>query len=191
MNRIFLLSLLIGFCGCKIIYPLPKFLPNVSPHLISESGFITQKVDSLNITVGHLETTNLFWVFSFRVINRSHKPVLVNPDEFYYRIINEESRSVSIPYFAHSRAYLLNHAKIQFGQTYKYYKDLVPRLVNDFDQYIFKKAYATDTLALDGLIYFPKQPINRGLLFNFKIDTMAFETPFVLTIKSPINIQQD
>jgi hypothetical protein len=192
MIRFLICAVLLSFCSC-FSYTIPALMPDVSPDLISESGLITQKADSLNITFGHLETTTQFWIFSVTVNNRSRNPILVNPDMFYYKTLNTEARTISIPHFAHSRDYLLNHAKIELGKAAARlsYKELTPRLVASFDSYLLKTTFATDTLPLEGIVYFPKQPNAKNLIFNFKIDSLDFETPFVMKQKSLIYVAED
>jgi hypothetical protein len=192
MIRFLLLGVMLWMCGC-ISYKFPVLIPDVSPDLISESGYITQKADSVNITFGHLQTTPQFWVFSVRIINRGKSPLRVEPDKFSYKVIDVENKTQSIPYFAHSREYLLNYAQIEFGKEAARlsYKELTPRLVQNFDSYLLKRGMATDTLALVGVVYFPKHATAKNLLFNFKIDSLDFETPFLKKEKSMVQIQQD
>ena len=141
--EVWLLRILLIFCvgiGSCTTFTKPVLIPAVDPALISEEGFITQRSDSLKITYGHLHTTPQFWIFSVRIINKSATPIRVNPDLFYYKITDSLNRKMSIPYYAHSRDYLLNYAEKELGKEAAKlsYKELTPRLVQAFDNYLLK-----------------------------------------------------
>jgi hypothetical protein len=190
--RFLTVVLILCFCGCYT-YKTTVLVPDISPDLVSESGFLTQKADSLNITFAHIKTTPQFWIFSIEIINKSKTPLLVNPDMFYYKIRDNDRKTLSIPHFAHSNAYMLHYAEIELGQVAAKlsYKELTPRLLQNFNATLLKSTVVTDTTELFGYVYFPHTAMATNLLFNFKIDTLDFETPFVTKSKSMIQVQDD
>ena len=192
MNRFLIVLLILFFGGCYT-YKTTVLVPDISPDLVSESGFLTQKADSLNITFAHIKTTPQFWIFSLEINNKSKTPLLVNPDMFYYKIRNNAQKTLSIPHFAHSNAYMLHYAEIELEKVAAKlsYKELTPRLVQNFKTTLLKPTLVTDTTDLFGYVYFPHTAMATNLIFNFKIDTLDFETPFVTKSKSMIQVRED
>jgi hypothetical protein len=192
LNRFLTVVFILFFYSCYT-YKTTVLVPDISPDLVSESGFLTQKADSLKITFAHIKTTPQFWIFSVEINNKSKTPLLVNPDMFYYKIRDNEQKTISIPHFAHSNAYMLHYAEIELAKIAAKlsYNELTPRLVQNFNATLLKPTIVTDTTDLFGYVYFPHTAMATNLLFNFKIDTLDFETPFVAKSKSMIQVQED
>lgn len=192
MNHFLTVIFILLFYGCYT-YKTTVLVPDISPDLVSESGFLTQKADSLKITFAHIKTTPQFWIFSIEINNKSKTPLLVNPDMFYYKIRSNEGKMLPMPHFAHSNAYMMHYAEIELGQIANKlsYKELTPRLVQNFKTTLLKTTIVTDTTDLFGYVYFPHTAMATNLVFNFKIDTLDFETPFVAKSKSMIQVVED
>ena len=75
---------LLIFTACNVT-KVAVLKPDVPPQYLAADGFTTQKADSLSVTFGFLYSTPSHLVFDVEVINRTGKPVKINPQNFYYQ----------------------------------------------------------------------------------------------------------
>lgn len=97
-----ILSIFLGSCTTQRIAVLK---PNVPEQYVDKDGFVTQKSDSIDVTFGHLFSTQDYLVFEVAVKNNSSNSVRVNPEDFSFQPMPFlDSVPLSMPIYAQSFA---------------------------------------------------------------------------------------